>query len=611
MTFLQGGQLTSSAVCLTQFSPTATSPSISPGYSLQKAPTPAALVFSRNAPGLSFAYAGGQRRWTLRLPALALLNSNVQRRRRGGGATKKHPPNHIKRPMNAFMVWSQVERRKIVARTPTMHNAEISKMLGRRWKQLSSEERMPFIEEAERLRILHSQEYPNYKYRPRKRTLKLEHTNTHSRPQAAAASTGDDSMTSARARRPTTTDRDLPLTKPVSSPLQFSSVLTRTANLRTPRRITRPKARESPSVATLSTTGRTALLATGPGNGGLLLKLTIGPQTTGERVTGFSNLVDLATLASAAAKVQRCEVTTPTDSDEGMGSDASSCSSDTLLPPTNSALLRPPSSVSLLSPSPPSASLLSPSPPLSGALLSPSPSSCSSFGSEDIGPFPPPASPLDPFPPRSVSPACDDSKPVMTEDRKPDVAKLEGGRSLVEDVKLEFPPPTPPPSLDVKSLEELTGESLLPSSWCEPEVKMESDDLSALDDLFPVNSELDMETYGRFRGPPPGRGMGMGPPGSMGPSGSVGPRPLQEFFGDREGGLRKQPILDDYGPPPDIEFYDDRPPNPGPLNGYERPPGPMGPGGPMRGGPMRGPGRGMRGGGSDRGMRRGGRRGGR
>ncbi|CAG7661313.1 unnamed protein product [Allacma fusca] len=83
--------------------------------------------------------------------------------------TKKHPPNHIKRPMNAFMVWSQIERRKICEKSPDTHNAEISKQLGMQWRKLSEEERKPYIEEAERLRILHSQEYPDYKYRPKKR----------------------------------------------------------------------------------------------------------------------------------------------------------------------------------------------------------------------------------------------------------------------------------------------------------------------------------------------------------------------------------------------------------------------------------------------------------
>ena len=81
---------------------------------------------------------------------------------------KKHKLNHIKRPMNAFMVWSQLERRKIIEVTPEKNNAEISKELGRRWNLLSKEARQPYIDEADRLQILHQKEYPDYKYEPRK-----------------------------------------------------------------------------------------------------------------------------------------------------------------------------------------------------------------------------------------------------------------------------------------------------------------------------------------------------------------------------------------------------------------------------------------------------------
>ncbi|KAM9355762.1 transcription factor SOX-11a [Pholidichthys leucotaenia] len=81
----------------------------------------------------------------------------------------KTATGHIKRPMNAFMVWSKIERRKIMEQSPDMHNAEISKRLGKRWKMLKDSEKIPFIREAERLRLKHMADYPDYKYRPKKK----------------------------------------------------------------------------------------------------------------------------------------------------------------------------------------------------------------------------------------------------------------------------------------------------------------------------------------------------------------------------------------------------------------------------------------------------------
>ncbi|KAH1023810.1 hypothetical protein HUJ05_003410 [Dendroctonus ponderosae] len=78
--------------------------------------------------------------------------------------------DHIKRPMNAFMVWSRIRRKHVFSQNPRLHNSEISKRLGAEWKLLSEIEKMPFIDEAKRLRTQHMVDHPQYKYRPRRKT---------------------------------------------------------------------------------------------------------------------------------------------------------------------------------------------------------------------------------------------------------------------------------------------------------------------------------------------------------------------------------------------------------------------------------------------------------
>ncbi|KAI0085590.1 high mobility group box domain-containing protein [Irpex rosettiformis] len=79
----------------------------------------------------------------------------------GRGKAKKDP-KAPKRALSAYMFFSQDWRERVKAENPDAGFGEIGKLLGARWKELSDEEKKPYIEQAARDKDRAEQEKKDY-----------------------------------------------------------------------------------------------------------------------------------------------------------------------------------------------------------------------------------------------------------------------------------------------------------------------------------------------------------------------------------------------------------------------------------------------------------------
>lgn len=71
---------------------------------------------------------------------------------------------HVKKPLNAFMLFMKEQRQKVVNECTLKESAAINQILGRKWHNLSKEEQQKYYDEARRAREKHLELYPELEF---------------------------------------------------------------------------------------------------------------------------------------------------------------------------------------------------------------------------------------------------------------------------------------------------------------------------------------------------------------------------------------------------------------------------------------------------------------
>ncbi|XP_077481369.1 uncharacterized protein LOC144092448 [Stigmatopora argus] len=75
---------------------------------------------------------------------------------------KRSDQQYIKKPLNAFMLFRQEQRPKVVARFNIRNSADVNKVIGQMWKSLTKREQRKYYEQADTAKKLHTQQHPDW-----------------------------------------------------------------------------------------------------------------------------------------------------------------------------------------------------------------------------------------------------------------------------------------------------------------------------------------------------------------------------------------------------------------------------------------------------------------
>ncbi|KAM3724396.1 Transcription factor [Dirofilaria immitis] len=80
----------------------------------------------------------------------------------------------IRRPLNAYMIFTKQERKKLLALNPNMKMHEASRIMGEKWKNMSEKEKRQYFEASKQNRLDHKKalkDNPNLVYHPQRKKL--------------------------------------------------------------------------------------------------------------------------------------------------------------------------------------------------------------------------------------------------------------------------------------------------------------------------------------------------------------------------------------------------------------------------------------------------------